>query len=111
MRFAARVDIRPPDDEETFMLVQPDKQPSIPNRVCMARLNVEERTVELFNGAAIAFDEETQDPHVRRWKIGAREADHNPTIAGTPVGMAALPDGSGVVVMMSDHGTFIGKWS
>lgn len=97
-------------DEENFMLVQPHKVSKIPGRECTARLNVANRCVDLFNGAAIAYDQAGSDG-ARHWQIGARAGVAKPNIAGTPLGMAALPDGSGIVVTMSDHGTFIGRWS
>jgi hypothetical protein len=98
------------DDEDLFMIAQ-NKKSKVSGRVCTAKLNVAGRTVDLFNGAAIAYDQPTGDPNVRRWPIGAHAGDGHPHLNGTPLGMAAMADGSGVVVTMSDHGTFVGHWS
>lgn len=98
-------------DEEMFMLVQPKKVSSVKGRLCTARLNVAGRCVDLFNDAALAFDQPTSTPHKRKWMIGATAHDNDPHLNGIPLGMAELPDQSGVVVTMSDLGTFIGHWT
>lgn len=100
-------------DEECFMLVQP-KAAKVAGRLCTARLNVPGRCVDLFNGAAIAYDLPTSTPNKRQWPIG-RDAKHlSPHLNGVPLGMAELLENGkpvGVVVTMSDMGTFIGHYS